>query len=208
MVRSVRVKICGITNVEDAATAVQAGADALGFVFYRPGARYVDPFQAGKIVRDLPPFTVTLGIFVNEDFPFISEVMNITGIDFAQIHGDCVYPPSFSQRIIKAVAFDENFPRGVDQSVRAVLVDTKVPGEWGGTGVPLNWGLLAEKLKDTSPSFRDKLILAGGLTPENVRVAIGAINPYAVDVSSGVEIEPGRKDARKIKEFINAVRQA
>jgi phosphoribosylanthranilate isomerase len=206
--KSVKVKICGITNAADALSAVRAGADALGFVFYGPSPRYVDPFQAGTIVRDLPPFITTVGIFVNDDFLFINEILNITGIGFAQIHGNCDYPMHFSQKIIRALSFGADFSETPNQSVRAHLVDTGVPGQWGGTGVPLNWDLLAEKLNQMSPDFREKLILAGGLTPENVSIAIRAVNPYAVDVSSGVEIEPGRKDARKIKEFINAVRQA
>ena len=200
-----RVKICGITNLEDAQCAVAAGADALGFVFYENSPRYVHPEKVGQIVSALPPFVTTVGLFVNADAEMIQQTMLTTGLNVVQLHGDespedCILNP---YPVIKAVRVKgvESLT-GIDNyHVSALLLDAWNDQQYGGTGESFDWQL-AKKLTGRLP-----LILAGGLNPDNVAQAIQVVNPYAVDVSSGVEESPGRKDHNKIREFIQQVRQ-
>lgn len=201
-----KVKICGITNVEDALQAVAAGADALGFVLYDKSPRFVSPLEAQKIIVELPPFVTTVGLFVNEPVPQIRRIMTAARLDVVQLHGDeppekCLIEPL---RVIKALRVrDAASLQGVDRyQVSALLLDAWSDDAYGGTGKRFDWQL-ARRLTGKRP-----LILAGGLTPENVIDAVRLVKPYAVDVSSGVEAAPGKKDHQKVAEFICRVRSA
>ncbi|MCF6265321.1 MAG: phosphoribosylanthranilate isomerase [Desulfuromusa sp.] len=199
-----KIKICGITNIEDALFAAEAGADALGFVFYEKSPRYITPEQVKQIITTLPPFVTTVGLFVNTATEQIKDILTLTGLDTVQLHGDetpadCCLEP---YRVIKAVRVKDADPlSGVDNyPVSALLLDAWSDQQYGGTGESFDWQL-AKKLTGHLP-----IILAGGLTPDNVAQAIQVVNPYAVDVSSGVEDSPGHKDYNKIREFIQQVR--
>jgi len=194
----VRVKICGITCVEDALEAVHWGADALGFVFAH-SPRQVTPERACAITRELPPLVTTVGVFVNARPEWVREVQGFCGLSVVQLHGDEDEHAArqFGPRVIKAIAVRP------DRSIRedsypgaTILLDAYSPDARGGTGRTFEWGRAAELAK------KRPIILAGGLTPENVLEAVRAVRPYAVDVSSGVEKEPGRKDHEKLGLFI------
>lgn len=201
-----RVKICGITNFEDARHAVACGADALGFVFYPASPRYIDPEAARRIIMALPPLVTTVGLFVNAAPARIREVATLCGADAIQLHGDeapdqCSYPP---HRVIKALRLhdqlaDEIFPA---YQVSALLLDAYVPERFGGTGQRCDWPRAA----DLARQYR--VILAGGLDAENVAAAVQQVRPYGVDVSSGVEILPGKKDPQKVARFIRLAKEA
>jgi phosphoribosylanthranilate isomerase len=198
---TVQVKICGITSLEDAHAAVDCGADALGFVFYPPSSRYVTAEQAEQIIRSLPPFVATVGLFVDVTPDVINETVARCGLDRVQLHGR--ETPEFCHRIgrpvIKAIRVKnaESLRPLPDYRVSAYLLDAYVEGALpGGTGAPFSWEL-AVRAKPYGP-----VILAGGLTPENVEAAIAQVSPYGVDVSSGVERAPGVKDRRKMRQFI------
>jgi phosphoribosylanthranilate isomerase len=197
----IQVKICGITRLEDAQAAVDAGADALGFVFYPPSPRYVTAEQAERIIRTLPPFVTTVGLFVDVALDRVNEVAARCGLDRIQLHGR--ETPEFCRQItrpvIKAIRIRnaESLTHVPDYKVAAYLLDAYVEGALpGGTGASFSWELAARAMP------YGPVILAGGLTPENVEVAIAQIRPYGVDVSSGVERAPGIKDHRKVREFI------
>ena len=196
----VRVKICGITTVEDALQAVAAGADALGFVFHDKSPRNISPENAGAIIRALPPFVQTVGLFVNAPIQLVNDISYACGLDLAQFHGD--ESPEFcalvKRRLIKAFRIKDReslAPLG-SYRVAGYLLDAWVPSAYGGTGHSFNWELAMEAKRFGT------IILAGGLTPENVSQAVAQVAPYAVDVSSGVESAPGRKDPEKVREFI------
>ncbi|MGC7847423.1 phosphoribosylanthranilate isomerase [Desulforudis sp. 1088] len=194
----VRVKICGIRDEITAQAAVEAGADALGFVF-APSPRRIEPEAARAIIAGLPPFVCAVGVFVDAPAEAVRAIAARCGLQVLQFHGN--EPPdyctSFDRPVIKALRFcgpdDLARIRGFD--VRAVLVDTFVPGQAGGTGRALDWA----KLRGLD--WPRPLVLAGGLTPENVASAVAAVRPWAVDVSSGVETG-GAKDHEKIRAFI------
>ena len=196
----VRVKICGITNIDDALHAAGCGADALGLVFYEKSPRCLTPEAARGIVAELPPFVTTVGLFVNEAPRRVREVADFCGLDVLQLHGDegpgeCLYPP---RRVIKAlrVRDEASLAEAADYFVSALLLDAWVPGSYGGTGRTFNWELAARAAREA------RVILAGGLTPENVTEAVRAVRPYGVDVSSGVEAAPGKKDPAKVEAFV------
>ncbi len=206
------VKICGITSAEDARSAVEAGADALGFVFWHMSPRKVDPARAAAIARELPPFVARVGVFVDASRDDMARIADRVGLDLLQLHGD--EPPEalrdLPRRAIKAVRVGKGF--APEESLRylpaaaGLLVDTRLPGETqmpGGTGVPFDWSLV-KGLAARVPF----LVLAGGLGPGNVAEAIRAVRPQAVDVSSGVEGLPGRKDPAKVRAFVAAARAA
>ena len=200
-----RIKICGITSVEDALAAAQLGADAIGLVFYPPSPRYVEVEQAAEIAAALPPFVTTVGLFVNADEQTISEVVSRVRIDLIQFHGnECKDYCGLHQRpYLKAVRMNDEVDLDKQMAdyaqARALLLDTYKAGVPGGTGEQFNWDRVPAHLAD-------KIILAGGLTPENVKDAIAQVHPYAVDVSGGVESAPGKKDKEKMARFIEAVR--
>jgi phosphoribosylanthranilate isomerase len=201
-----KIKICGITNVEDALQAVAAGADALGFVFYAGSPRCVAAEQVRAITDQLPPFISKVGLFVNETRAKIEQMMATAGLNLIQLHGDeqpedCCFE---SYPVIKALRVKSaDSLQGLEAyRTSALLLDAWSDEAYGGTGHSFDWQLLR------SLSTERPLILAGGLEPQNVAVAIATVNPYAVDVSSGVELMPGRKDHDKVKEFIKQVRNA
>jgi phosphoribosylanthranilate isomerase len=196
----VRVKICGITNMEEALHAAACGADALGFVFFPKSPRCLTPEAARVIIAALPPFVTTVGLFVNEAPERIKEIVDYCRLDVIQLHGDeppqaCVISP---YRVIKALRVkDASSLVGLEEySVSAFLLDAWVADSYGGTGHTFNWELAARVAR------KHHVILAGGLAPGNVADAIRTVMPYGVDVSSGVEVSPGRKDSEKVEAFI------
>jgi phosphoribosylanthranilate isomerase len=203
----VHVKICGITSLEDARLAVEAGADALGFVFYPPSPRYVTPEQAEQIVQTLPPFVTTVGLFVDAALDIINDTAARCGLDRIQLHGRETpeYCRQVTRPVIKAVRIKDaaSLAHVPDYKVSAYLLDTYVEGALpGGTGASFSWELAA-RAKPYGP-----VILAGGLTPENIEVAIVQTRPYGVDVSTGVERAPGIKDHQKVRDFITRAKAA
>ena len=202
---SVKVKICGITNAEDAQAAVAAGADLLGFVFHGPSPRHVTLEQAAAIARIVPPFVVRVGLFVNAPEELVSEAMSACGLQLLQFHSDetpayCRQFPAMSMKAFR-VKDAETIRTLSDYPTDAWLLDAFVPGQHGGTGHSFNWDLAIEAVKLGKPVF-----LAGGLTPENVAAAVRRVQPYGVDVSSGVESAPGKKDHAKLRAFIQAAK--
>lgn len=201
----VQIKICGITNIEDGLAAAAAGADALGFVFHSASPRYVAPVTAREIIRELPPEVCTVGVFVNLAAAEVLQIAERCRLDFIQLHGGetgeyCRRFPR--ERLIRALSFrsEEELSMIVDYPVRAFLVDAHDPVRFGGTGKTCDWKL-AHKAAARYP-----LILAGGLGVENILAALEAVQPLAVDVSSGVEVQPGKKDHEQIRSLIAAVR--
>ncbi len=198
----VSVKICGITNQEDLLAACKAGADAIGFVFYTPSKRYVSAVEAAELCKMLPPFVKSVGLFVNASESEVNEVLNSVPLDILQFHGEesGQYCQSFSRPYFKASAMkpglDVNQVVAEHPQAQGFLWDTYKKGVPGGTGETFNW--------DTFPKISGQNhVLAGGLTPENIEQAIIATQPYAVDVSGGVESSPGKKSVDKIRAFIN-----
>ncbi|HEV2438437.1 MAG TPA: phosphoribosylanthranilate isomerase [bacterium] len=199
---AVRVKICGIRRLADAMAAAEAGADAIGLNFWRPGRRYVPPEVARQIARAMPPFVCKVGVFINEDPETVREIARRVGLDALQLHGTespeaCA---GFDLPVIKAIGVrgPESLAGLARYRVGGFLLDSHVPGEAGGTGRTFDWGLVA-RARDAGP-----IILSGGLTAENVEDAIRRARPYAVDVASGVETD-GDKDPVKIRAFIGRV---
>jgi phosphoribosylanthranilate isomerase len=200
----VRTKICGITSVKDAMCAIEMGADAIGLVFYEPSPRAVTIDQAKEICAALPPFVTVVALTVNAPRSFVEQIVERLPVSLLQFHGDedecdCL---GFSVPYVKALRVKNE--QDVSEAERAfpsasgILVDTYKKGVPGGTGEIFDWGLL--------PKSRVKsLILAGGLNPENVRTAIAAVKPFAVDVSGGVEVSPGIKSPELVKQFIQEV---
>jgi phosphoribosylanthranilate isomerase len=199
----IKIKICGITNIEDALLAVDLGADALGFVFYKESKRYIRPKEVHNIISELPPFIITVGVFVNQELDEIRNIKEEAGFDAFQLHGN--ESPDFCKnfrRVIKAFRVGEDISLKEIESypAQAILFDTYSTKGYGGTGESFRW----EILKGLNTSKR--IILSGGLSPENVAKAIRIVNPYGVDVSSGVEDYPGKKNPEKLKKFIETVR--
>lgn len=199
------VKICGITNLDDALFASEAGADALGFVFYKKSPRHIEPEKARDIIKRLPPFVTTVGVFADQTEAEVKDIISVTNIDVVQLHGE--EPPEFCEklgkRVIKAIRVRgmENLAEVKTYKACALLLDTYDKNLKGGTGRIFNWEIAKEA------RIFNKIIIAGGLTPENVADAIKVAQPYAVDVSSGVEKEKGIKDHQKIKAFIDRVKK-
>lgn len=207
--KPVAVKICGITTVDDGLAAAAAGADALGFVFYPPSPRAVNVEQARALAAALPPFVTRVGVFANAAAGEVRGVAEKVGLDVVQLHGD-ESPQGiegYGRRVVKALRVSGSIDaamvvRYVDAGC-AILLDTASQVEYGGTGRTFDWGLIRE-IRARIPY----LVLAGGLDAENVGEAIRSVQPDAVDVSSGVEVRPGRKDAERVRAFIAAVRDA
>jgi phosphoribosylanthranilate isomerase len=200
-----KVKICGLTNLADAQVAVEAGADALGFIFYEKSPRFVSLKTATEISKQLPPFLMRVGVFVNAPEDFILRAIGEAGLTMLQFHGD--EPPEFCTQfgLMNMKAFRirnaESLPEIPNYQTDAYLLDAFSSTTLGGTGEKFNWDLAVEAQKFGKPIF-----LAGGLTPENVADAVRKVQPFGVDVSSGVEISPGKKDHAKVRAFIAAVR--
>ncbi len=209
------VKICGITNLDDALAAIDAGADLIGFNFYPKSPRYISPAACVKIqpeIRSRQPAIVTVGIFVNSPADFVADILDCCSLDLAQLHGD--EPPEMLAwlwgRAYKAIR-----PRSVEEAAAdarrytplahgqpALLIDASYPSFYGGSGRVAEWPVAQRLASDYA------VLLAGGLTPENVASAVRIVNPWGVDVASGVESSPGKKDRRKMVDFVHAARSA
>lgn len=195
----VKLKVCGITSLTDALAAVEAGAQYLGFNFYRPSPRYIEPAAAWTIIAQLPPGVIGIGVFVNEPEPDgVVELMERSGVQYAQLHGDedteyCAEVGA--ARVIKALRVGADFVVHdvLEYPASAILLDAYDKNLYGGTGKTANWELAQKAARLTT------VFLAGGLSPDNVVEAVRAVHPFAVDVNSGVESAPGRKDADKLK---------
>jgi phosphoribosylanthranilate isomerase len=202
---SVKVKICGITSAPDAVAAAEAGADALGFMFYDQSPRHVSTRVAADIIRELPPFVIKVGVFVNAPEDLVLRAIGDCGLNVLQFHGDETpeYCTQFGLMSVKAfrIRDADSLKPLVDFPTDAWLLDAFSPEARGGTGSTFNWDLALEAGKLGKPIF-----LAGGLTPENVAEAVGKVRPFAVDVSSGVESAPGKKDRARVKSFIRAAK--
>jgi len=198
------VKVCGITDPNDAHAAVEAGADALGFNFYRPSPRYIAPHDARAITDQLPESVLKVGVFVNEDLKSLIRIIEEAGLSAVQLHGD--ESPEYCQElegkyVIKAFGAAHNLNFNAYYDVDAIMLDTKDDLLHGGTGRVFDWSI-AQRATSSVP----KLFLAGGLSPENVAEAITRVRPYAVDACSSLEIRLGKKNHERVRAFVNAVR--
>lgn len=208
MAARTRIKVCGITIYEDAAAAVAAGVDGLGFIFASRSPRYIEPDRAREIISRLPPFVAAVGVFVDEESSAVQEIARYCRLSVLQLHG--AEPPEYCRAmplpVIKAYRVGPDSPAGVlapyGGCVQGFLLDTYHSGMAGGTGIAFDWGLV-KKIAPPGP-----VILAGGLTPANVGEAIRQVRPYGVDVNSGIETEPGRKDIDKLQCFVKEVMKA
>lgn len=209
-----RIKICGITNVQDALWAANLGVDFIGLNFYKQSLRKVSLAMAKNIVNELPSFVKVIGVFVDEDLRTVRKIVSVCHLDMVQFHGNespqcCseIYFPNAELKIIKAFRIkDENSLQNMGEYsdfVNYYLLDTYVPEKAGGTGETFNWEFALKAKKFGRPIF-----LSGGLTPDNVKEAIEKVHPFSVDVASGVEKTPRRKSYEKMKEFIQKVREA
>jgi phosphoribosylanthranilate isomerase len=198
------VKICGITRLADAEAAIECGATALGFVFWRDSPRFIDPYRARAIARRVPAFVTTVGVFVNQAAAEVNLVSKTVGLGAVQLHGDETvrYATEIRQPIVKAVPVD-SATREEDITEWPVhvtlLLDVRDPSLRGGTGRTVDWARAA------AVAARPRSLLAGGLRPENVTAAIARVRPYGIDVSSGVESAPGVKDLGRLKALFDAV---
>lgn len=201
----VKVKICGITNFEDAQAAADLGADMLGFNFYRGSKRYIEAALAAEIINSIDGRVDSVGVFVNADIDTIQRTVEATGLAAVQLHGD--ETPEFVRDVaetcgvpvVKALRVSPDFRAEMirEFSADSILLDVYSPAAFGGTGERFDWSIAV-----AAKEYTDRLFLAGGLTPENVAAAVELVRPYAVDVASGVEIAPGKKDAAKMNAFI------
>jgi phosphoribosylanthranilate isomerase len=200
-----KVKICGLTSVADALAAAEGGADMIGLMFYDGSPRHITLAQATDITRALPPFVLKVGVFVNPEPAQVLEAIAACGLNLLQFHGDedSAFCTQFGVMSVKALRVQsaESLPTLANFHTDAFLLDAHSKSGLGGTGEKFNWDLAIEAQKYGKPIF-----LAGGLTPENVADAVRQVRPFAVDVSSGVEAVPGKKDAAKVRAFIAAVR--
>jgi len=203
----VRVKICGITNLEDAQVSLEAGCDALGFVFYKKSPRYIAVEVAKQIIKQLPKHAIKIGVFANTKEETIRHIAKVCHLDILQFHGN--ESPEFCRRfkgykIIKAFRIKDkiDLPKILRYKTFAYLFDTFAKSRIGGTGRIFDWALL-KYLKD----IKQPIFLSGGLTERNVKKAIKTIHPDWIDVSSSVEIKPGKKDHKKVKKFIKTARK-
>lgn len=203
----VRIKICGITRIEDALAAVEAGADAIGFVFYAKSPRAVNVRQVRAIIAELPPFVSTVGLFVNASRCELNETLDAVPLDLLQFHGDETPADceGYHRPYIKALRVKAGDDIAANcqayRQANGILLDTYVEGVPGGTGQAFDWSLIPHDLQKP-------IVLAGGLTVDNVAQAVSRVRPYAVDVSGGVEAAKGIKDHARIRAFIQAVRGA
>jgi len=200
------IKICGMTNIGDARSAVEYGVDALGFIFYPGSQRYVPPEKAKEMIQRLPCEVIRVGVFVNQEMRAVKAIARFCNLSLIQLHGDespeyCGQFSGFS--LIKAISprTEAEILRLGDYPVDAVLVDAYKQGRYGGTGKTSDWRL-AIKIKERHP-----LILSGGLNADNIRAAIETVRPQAVDINSGVEISPGKKDPEKMRKIIGIIRE-
>jgi phosphoribosylanthranilate isomerase len=205
LVEMIRVKICGITNLKDALLATGLGAHALGFIFYSKSPRAVAPDAAREIIRNLPPFVLTVGVFVDEEAGVVRDLATTVGLDWVQVHGreNPEYCKSLGRRVIRGfrVKGEDIFEKlqQYQGAAQAFLLDAYKPGTPGGTGETFDWDL-ARRAGEYGP-----IILAGGLTSDNVAQAVRTARPAAVDLASGVEAAPGKKDPVRLRAFFEAI---
>ena len=201
-----KVKICGITRLEDALAVAEYGADAIGFVFYKKSPRYIEPELAAEIVKRLPPFITPVALFVNESEETVRDILYLTGISVVQFHGDETpeYVSLFPQRVIKAIRVKDESTLAplTGYDVSAFLLDSYSPDAYGGTGKKFDWEVINET------DSVNRIILAGGLNADNVAYAVRLVRPYGIDASSGLESSLGIKDHKKVKDFISAAKAA
>ena len=198
-----KVKICGLTNLPDAVKAHELGADFIGFIFFKDSPRSLDQSEARLIIRELPKGVQKVGLFLNQDIDEVKKIADKCELNFLQLHGD--EDPGYAARLKKDFKIIKSFKVKDEKSIEGVdnygvvdfyLFDTYVKSMPGGTGITFNWDILKGR------SFKRPIFLAGGLTPKNVSEAVRKLSPYAVDVASGVEKSPGKKDYKLLKEFI------
>jgi phosphoribosylanthranilate isomerase len=198
------VKICGITSARDAEAAVEAGAGALGFVFWPKSPRYIDPHRAREIVSSLPAFVVPVGVFVNQPAAQVRGIAALVDLGAVQLHGDedVLYAAALDYPVIKAVSIEQgDEPERIDIWPRrtTLLLDVSDPVRRGGTGRTIDWSAAAPI------AARRRTVLAGGLTPDNVADAVARVRPFGIDVSSGVERAPGVKDPERLRALFEAI---
>ncbi len=207
----VSVKICGITRLSDAQLAVELGASAIGFILYKPSPRYIEPERIAGIVAELPPYVATVGVFVNESVEHMNRVVGEARVDRIQLHGDepfalmsALSRPAYRALRLKSAADIDAVEAGPDKTV---MLDTYLPDKFGGTGRAFDWSW-ASRIAATLHRQGRRVILAGGLSSDTVGQAIRDVQPYAVDVSSGVEASPGIKDENKLRALFRALETA
>ena len=197
-----QVKICGITNVQDAFQCCELGANALGFIFYEKSERYIGYKQAAEIIKQLPPFVLKVGIFVNSAVNEVNDTVSSIGLNAVQLHGNETpeYIKQIRHHAIKGFRVSNDFDFSDLEKYKncSFLLDTYSPNNMGGTGNTFDWSIIPLK-------FRDTIILAGGISAENVEYIFRNIKPVAIDLSSSLEISPGRKDSKKLNEFFNII---
>jgi phosphoribosylanthranilate isomerase len=193
------VKICGITRQQDAEAAIDHGASAIGFIFWPSSPRFIDPYRARKIAKALPPFVSTVGVFVNQPREYINGVASLVPLSVVQLHGDETpdFASHLSRPVLKAVTRRESTREWPEPAM--LLVDVHDPVKRGGTGRVVDWSMAAAIARERH------IVLAGGLTPDNVAEAVAAVQPWGIDVSSGVEESPGIKDERRIAALFAAI---
>ena len=197
------VKVCGVTRIEDAAAACELGAAAVGFIFWPESPRFIDPYRARAIVRTLPPFVTPVGVFVNQPLDYVNGVSTLVRLGAVQLHGDETpgFAAAVSSPVIKAMALGAGDARAWPVEVR-LLLDVHDPVARGGTGRTIDWTAAADV------AAQRQILLAGGLTPDNVADAVARVRPFGIDVSSGVERAPGIKDHRRLRALFEAVHDA
>ncbi len=199
-----KVKACGITNFEDAKVCVDNGADAIGFIFYKKSKRYIKLETASNIIERLPFFTIKVGVFVNENIDFINNVAWKIGLNAVQLHGDetTEFVEQIHLPVIKSFRINDEFEFSILDKYKGCtfLLDSFNPNELGGTGLQFNWDKIPVEL-------RDKIILAGGISTDNIDKVYKEIKPMAVDLSSSLEKIPGKKDHKKIELFFNKIKK-
>ena len=195
-----KIKVCGITNLDDALLCERYGADAVGFIFYRNSKRYILPSEAARIAKQLSPFTMKVGVFVDEKEDYITKTFELVKLNAVQLHNNdaVIAENEFSYPVIRAFRIKDEFDFNILNNFNDnyFLLDSYSQNELGGTGKSFNWSVIPEKLKH-------KIILAGGVSSTNIDYIYQSIKPAAVDLSSSLEISPGKKDAEKVKDFFN-----
>jgi len=195
------VKICGVTRLEDAEAAVDCGAGAIGFVFWPGSPRVIPPDAARAIVRRLPPFVTPVGVFVNQPADYVNEVAALVGLGVVQLHGDesAGYASTITRPVLKAMTVEAAAAADAWPAATMILLDANDPVRRGGTGQTIDWSGAA------MVASRRPVVLAGGLTPDNVAAAVAAVRPFGIDVSSGVERSPGIKDRGRLRSLFEAL---
>ena len=199
-----KIKICGITKKEDALLCSEYGTDAIGFIFYPESKRYIAPDIAKDIARSLPPFLMKIGVFVNEKISEVNRIVRLVGLNAVQLHGSesPEYIEQITHPVIKSFGVDESFDFSTIDKYKScdILLDVKDTEQLGGTGKSFNWNLIPKNI-------RNRVIIAGGVSANNIKEIYSTIHPSAVDLSSSVEISPGIKDKNKVIEILNIIKQ-